>query len=156
MDDAYAFINQLGPGTLLSKIDLKDTFRLIPVHSADWNLLSIHWKQQFFVDTCLPFGLRSAPCIFIDLLMQLLGIKNNYNILYILHYLDDYLTAGPADSNLCATYLHTMLTFCDKINAPIKLSKVEGPTTHLIFLGIQLDTYTDNPIAECCYYEFYV
>ena len=80
VDDAYAFINQLGPGTLLSKIDLKDTFRLIPVHSADWNLLSIHWKQQFFVDTCLPFGLRSAPCIFNRLTYAIHWALKNNNI----------------------------------------------------------------------------
>ena len=39
VDDAYAFINQLGPGTLLSKIDLKDAFRLIPVLELTWNTL---------------------------------------------------------------------------------------------------------------------
>ena len=61
MDNAYAFINQLGPGTPLSKIDLKDKFILIPVRQADWNLLGIHWKQQFFIGTYLPFGLQSAP-----------------------------------------------------------------------------------------------
>ena len=47
VDDAYTFVNQLGPGTLLSKIDLKDTLQLIPVHPTEWNLLRIHWKQQF-------------------------------------------------------------------------------------------------------------
>ena len=31
IDDAYRIINKLGPGALLSKIDLKDAFRLIPV-----------------------------------------------------------------------------------------------------------------------------
>ena len=31
IDDAYTIINKLGPGALLSKIDLKDAFRLIPV-----------------------------------------------------------------------------------------------------------------------------
>ena len=141
VDDAYAFINQLGPGTLLCKIDLKDAFRLIPVHPADWNLLGIHWKQQFFIDTCLPFGLRSAPYLFNRLANAIhWTLENNYNIPHILHYLDDFLTAGPADSNVCSTYLHSMLTFCNKINAPIKQSKVEGPTTCLTFLGIQLDT----------------
>ena len=45
VDDAYAFINQLGPRTLLSKIDLKGVLRLIPVRQADWNLLVTHWKQ---------------------------------------------------------------------------------------------------------------
>jgi len=137
VDDAYAFVNQLGPGTLLSKIDLKDAFRLIPVHPADWNLLGIYWKQQFFVDTCLPFGLRSAPCLFNRFANAIhWTLENNYSIPHILHYLDDFVTAGPANSNICATNLHTMLIFCEKINVPIKLSKVEGPTTHLTFLGI--------------------
>ena len=54
----------MGPGTLLSKIDLKDAFRLIPVHAPQWNLLGICWKTRFYVDTCLPFGLRSAPYLF--------------------------------------------------------------------------------------------
>ena len=58
IDDAYRMINKLRPGTLLSKIDLKDAFRLIPVRSADLNLLGIHWKhaELLYIDTCLPFG----------------------------------------------------------------------------------------------------
>ena len=61
IDDAYDYINQMGSSTLLSKIDLQDAFRLIPVHPSQWNLLGICWKTRFYVDTCLPFGLRSAP-----------------------------------------------------------------------------------------------
>ena len=41
VDDAYTIINRIGPGALLSKIDLKDAFRLMPVRSADWNLPGI-------------------------------------------------------------------------------------------------------------------
>ena len=141
LDDAYAFINQLGPGTLLSKIDLKDAFRLIPVHTTDWNLLGIQWKEQFYIDTYLPFGLRSAPFLFNHLADAIhWSLKNNYNISHLLHYLDDFLTAGPAYSDICANNLHNMLAFCNKINAQIKPSKVEGPTTCLTFLGIQIDT----------------
>ena len=33
-----------------------------------------------------------------------------------------------------------MLTLCKTLNAPIKPSKMEGPTTLLTFLGIHLDT----------------
>ena len=60
IDNAYDFINQLGPGTLLSKLDLKDALRLIPINPSDWNLLGIHWRNKCYIDTCLPFGLRSA------------------------------------------------------------------------------------------------
>jgi len=41
IDDAYSIINKYGSNTLFSKIDLKDAFRLIPVHPEDWNLLGI-------------------------------------------------------------------------------------------------------------------
>ena len=48
----------------MAKIDLKSAFRMIPVHRADWDLLGMHWRGQYYVDTCLPFGLRSAPFLF--------------------------------------------------------------------------------------------
>ena len=63
-DDTYDFINQMSPGTLLGKIDLKDALILIPVHLSQWNLSGICWKTQFYVDTSLPSGARSAPYLF--------------------------------------------------------------------------------------------
>ena len=95
VDDAFAIVNLLGPGTLLSKIDLKNAFRLIPVRQADWNLLGICWQGKYYIDTCLPFGWRSAPYIFNRLATAIHWIlQNNYNVQFILHYLDDFLTAG--------------------------------------------------------------
>ena len=39
-------------------------YRNIPVHPGDRHLLGIQWQGKTFVDTCLPFGLRSAPKLF--------------------------------------------------------------------------------------------
>ena len=64
VDDAYAIVNALGTGALMSKIDLKNAFRLIPVRPNDWNLLGMQWRGKFYIDTFLPFGLRSAPFLF--------------------------------------------------------------------------------------------
>ena len=47
VDDAYTIINELGTGTLLSKIDFKNAFRLIPVQQSDWNLLRIHGRDRY-------------------------------------------------------------------------------------------------------------
>ena len=141
IDDAYDFINQMGPGTQLSKIDLKDAFRLVPVHPSQWNLLGICWKSKFYVDTCLPFGLRSAPYLFNRVSEAIHWIlMNNYNVHHLLHYLDDFLTAGPPNSPICSQNLNSMLGLCERINAPIKPSKIEGPSTSITFLGIHLDT----------------
>ena len=95
IDDAYAILNNLGPGALMSKIDLKNAFRLIPVRPEDWNLLGICWRQQFFIDTCLPFGLRSAPYLFNQLSIAIHWIlHHSYGVQHLLHYLDDFFTAG--------------------------------------------------------------
>ena len=59
-----------------------------------------------------------------------------------LHYLDDFLTAGPAGSLECQHNLDSMIQVCNCINAPIKPEKVVNPTTQITFLGIQIDTMT--------------
>ena len=51
----------MGPGTLLAKIDIKSAYHIIPVHPADRHQLGMSWKGGIYVDTTLPFGLRSAP-----------------------------------------------------------------------------------------------
>jgi len=60
IDDDHSTINKLGSNTFLSKIGLKDAFRIIPIHPEDWNLLGIQWCQHYYVDMYLSFGLRSA------------------------------------------------------------------------------------------------
>ena len=141
IDDAVLFINQLGPGCLLGKIDLKNAFRLCPVRKEDWHLLGIHWKGSFYVDKCLPFGLRSAPYLFNQLAQGIEWIlKTNYKVTHLIHYLANFLTAGPPQSDLCSQHMATMLSVCNTLGAPVKPEKVEGPATTITFLGVQLDT----------------
>ena len=53
-----------GPGAELVKIDLKNAYRIVPIHPDDHHLLGIDWKGDTYVDRALPFGLRSAPKVF--------------------------------------------------------------------------------------------
>ena len=143
IDAAIAILNTLGPGALMGKIDLKNAFRLIPVRKEDWHLLGVHWQDQWYVDKCLPFGLRSSPALFNQLASTIVWIlKNNYHIMHLIHYLDDFFTAGPPDSPICRHNMETMNRLCNLINAPTKPEKEEGPSTSLIFLGILLDSTT--------------
>ena len=143
VDDAYTIINELGTGALLSKIDFKNAFRLIPIQQSDWNLLGIHWRDRYYIDTCLPFGLYSASFLFNQLADTIYWILHQqYGVCHLLHYLDNFLTAGPPNSNACHQNLSYMLSLCSRIGARIKTEKVEGPTTRLTFLGIVLDTIT--------------
>ena len=93
-----------------------------------------------FVDTCLPFGLRSAPKLFNILADLLAWIIEQHGVQPLLHYLDDYLTMGPPHSYTCQQNLDTIKQICDILGVPLALENVEGPTTCLSFLGITLDT----------------
>ena len=53
----------LGRGTKLAKINLKDAYRIVPVHPDDHHLLGVEWEQQTYTDRALPFGLRFAQKI---------------------------------------------------------------------------------------------
>ena len=143
IDNAITILNELGPGTLMGKIDLKIAFRLCPVSKEDWPLLGIYWQGNYYIDKSLPFGLRSAPSLFNQLASGLEWILvNNYGVHWLLHYLDDFFTVGPPGTDICHKNMQHMLSLCSRVNAAVKPEKVEGPTTLLTFLGVLLDTVT--------------
>ena len=140
IEDAVQKIMALGPGTMMAKIDIKSAFRLIPVHPTDRHLLGMRWKDYTFVDTCLPFGLRSAPKLFNVLADLLTSVLTRQGVTFVLHYLDDFLTLGPPASNICQQNLNIIQKVCGSLGIPLALEKIEGPATILTFLGITLDT----------------
>ena len=62
--DAARAILDRGRGAMMAKVDVKSAYRNIPVHPEDRWMMGMKWEGALFVDTCLPFGLRSAPKIF--------------------------------------------------------------------------------------------
>lgn len=89
IDDAIHRIIQLGPNTLLAKLDIKSAFCLLPVHPADRHFLDMEWCNSIYLDTYLPFGLRSAPKLFNILADLLEWIVTQRGVLAYLHYLDE-------------------------------------------------------------------
>ena len=140
VDDAINKVLELGPNTLMAKIDIKSAFRLLPVHPADRHLLAMEWQNKIFIDTCLPFGLRSAPKLFNILADLLSWITMTKGVTFSIHYLDDFLTMGPAGSNVCQHNLDILMQTCNELGIPLAEDKLEGPSTSITFLGIVIDT----------------
>ena len=140
VEDAAGMLRTLGKGALLAKLDLKDAYRTVPVHPQDRPLLGMRWKGETFIDCTLPFGLRSAPKIFSALADGLMWIVHSQGFPLSLHYLDDFLLLGPANSPLCQHALSATLQICSNLGFPVADEKTEGPTTSLTFLGIEIDS----------------
>ena len=139
VDMASQIISQLGAGTQLAKPDLKDAYRIVPVHLGDRPLLGMQWKKTLYVDMVLPFGLRSAPKIFSAVADGLMWIMHSNGALPSLHYLDDYLLLGRPATNDCGEALRTVLSLCEELGVPVAPEKTEGPKSTLTFLGIEID-----------------
>ena len=131
---------KLGPGTLLAKADIKSAFRLLPVHPADRQLLQMTWKGFVYLDTCLLFGLRSAPKLFNIAADLLQWCVQQQGVRHVMHYLNDFLMLGPPSSNQCHQSLKAFKQTCQQLGVPLAMEKVEGPSTSLTFLGITMDT----------------
>lgn len=141
VDDAITQIKKLGKSCLLAKTDIASAFRILPVHPDDHELLGIQFNGYFYYDKCLPMGCSISCSIFETFSTALQWIAcTKFGVPTMLHILDDFLFLGKPDSSICKLALHQFMSMCDVLGVPIKGEKTEGPSTTLIFLGIELDT----------------
>ena len=64
INNVIALLNQFGKDSLVAKIDIKDAFRIIPIHPDDYKRLGFSWEGAFYYDKCLPMGVSSSCQIF--------------------------------------------------------------------------------------------
>ena len=82
----------LGWGCMLYKRDLRKAHCQFPIYPYDYHLLGYTWNGQFYFDTVLTMGLRSAACqrspSAVTWILNRRGLK-------IFNYLDDFIGASP-------------------------------------------------------------
>ena len=115
-------VASLGPGTLMGKMDIKQPYRMVPVHPDDRHLLGMRWQRAVYVDKVLPFGLCSAPLIFTAVADALQWLMELNGATFIDHYLDDFVTVGKPGSDECAGNLKET---CNDLGTPIEEDKPE-------------------------------
>ena len=140
IEDAARAIVKSGQGSKLAKIDIKNAYRIVPVHPEDRVLLGMVWDEGLYVDAVLPFGLRSAPKVFTAIADALEWVIKREGVQKLFHYLDDFLIVAPPASKQCEEDLQKLLVIFDRLHIPVAASKLEGPTECLTFLGIEIDT----------------
>ena len=131
---------ELGQGTLLAKMDIKQAYRMILVHPEDRHLLGMRWQETVFVDKTLPFGLRSAPLIFSAVADALQWMMQRNGATFVDHYIDDFITVGSPGTDECDNNIRIMHLTCSEAGAPVVEERSEGPATVLPFLGIEIDS----------------
>ena len=91
------------------------------------------------IDRILPFGLRSAPIIFTAVVDGLQWVLIQEGVTHLLHYLHDYIFVS-ASMDKAMGQKSRFMSACSHFGIPLEMSKLEGPSTCLTFLGIEVDT----------------
>ena len=77
-----------------------------------------------------------------NILADLLSwILQQRGVMFVMHYLDDFLLIGPASYPICQHDLDIFTHVCMELGVLLATEKVEGPSTSLTFLRIVLDTH---------------
>ena len=61
---AISIIKRLGKGAWLTKADIKDAFKLVPIKKSLFPFYGVKWNNKYYFYTRLVFGSRSSPKIF--------------------------------------------------------------------------------------------
>ena len=116
VSDVVDQILRMGNGCYLAKLDIDSAFRNIPVHPHDRHLLGMIWNEALYINTVLPFGLRSAPKIFNAITAGLQWIETKRGVSFLDHFLDDFITVAASEDD-CARNLYLLETTCSVLSA---------------------------------------
>ena len=113
----------------------------MPIHPKDYHLLGFTSQENFYYDKCLPMGC-STSCQTFEEFSQAMQwmLQNHFKISGISHISDDFIFAGPANSDLSQYGLDAFSTLAGDINVPVKAEKTVLPTTCCIVHGVIIDT----------------
>ena len=134
IDQAGAMAQGLGQGCLLDKLDLKEAYRAVPVHSFDQRLLVVQWEGATYMDKALPLAFAQYWSCFPH--SQMLWCGSFINGVSVQPY-TTWMTSCcwvPQDPQ-------SVLSPCrqpwpsDELGFHVAPEKTEGPSTVLTFSG---------------------
>jgi len=138
-------VQLMTPGCYLAKVDLKSAYRYVAVHPADFEVTGLKWKFQgdrapsYLVDKRLPFGAKYSPGIFHRLTQAVRRMMERKGYGNMIVYLDDFLVVAET-KELCMKIQNVLIRLLRSLGFAIAWDKVEGPSTTLTFLGVELDS----------------
>lgn len=140
-DDALSLLVRFGRGALMAKADIKSAFRLLPIIPSGFNSLGFYFDGMYYFDKCLPMGF-TLSCFYFESFSTFLNwvVDRDIGNAGSLHYLDDFLFVGKADTDDCLFALNRFLYLSNFFGIPLAVDKTVYPTHRIEFLGITIDS----------------
>ena len=129
--------NNIGPGAMIYKRDLRHAYRQIAVDPRDYSLLGYCWEDMYYFDSVLAMGQRNAAmaCSRTTDAIIYMHQQNGYNAT---NYLDDLIgVSAPSDSWNAYNSLGDLL---HELGLLENIAKACPPSTIQIVLGVLINT----------------
>ncbi|XP_061170464.1 uncharacterized protein LOC133179795 isoform X1 [Saccostrea echinata] len=141
IDTIISLVLKFGKGSLMTKSDIEDAFRIIPLHPDSYHALGLTWAGQYYFDKCLPMGASSSCKIFESFSSALQWIMvSKFNLQGMSHMIDDFFFIGPNNSSKCIHDLENFLALCSTLGVPIKRDKTVLPCKVITIYGLEIDS----------------
>lgn len=137
-----------GKGAVISKLDMKDAFKLVPARTEDLRLQGFSWGGATFVETQMTFGGSPSVSNFdtVAKTVQQLAMESSKTDRKWTHRtLDDMVVVSPAGSGICEKFTEDFAAICDDLNIKLaddckKCEKAFKNKTRGTILGIRFDS----------------
>ena len=141
-------VREAGASCKMSKYDLVDAYKNIPVPLYDLRLQGFIWLSKYFVECRQIFGAKTAVAnfdIFGNSILTLAIADKNFPRKFFHRTLDDVPFVAPAHTNWCEQFSECYEKMCVYLNVPLakecpKFEKAFTNSTHGKVLGINFNT----------------
>ena len=137
VDDIVNKLNELGPGSLMFKVDISRAFRQLKVDPGDIDLLGLK-QDAYFIEQSVPFGYRHGLIFFEKVTDSTCYIMRKHGFNNLFNYVDDLIYCD-LPSKIYEAY-QFLLELLPKLGLDINKKKLVPPATSMICLGILVDS----------------
>ena len=95
VEQICSMINEIGPGAMIYKRDLRHAYRQISVDPRDYCFLGYHWEDSYYFDTVLAMGQRNAAMACARTTDAVIHMHHENGHKASSNYLDDLIGVSP-------------------------------------------------------------
>ena len=120
----------------MTKVDLKDTYFMVPIHQEDRAFLKFIFQEKTYQFRCLPFSLACAPWVFTKVLKSIAAQLRQLGMRLIV-YIDNILILAGSSERAWEHVIGLMENLGFVISKP---KCVLEPTQSIEFLGFSVNS----------------
>jgi hypothetical protein len=141
---------EVGRDAIITKMDMRDAFKLVPAKVDDYRLQGFRWLNRYFIDTQQIFG--STPSVsnfdrLAETVLDIVTVKTGVPRQNVHRTLDDVVCVAQPDSGWCQSFSKTYRATCAQLDIPLaddcpKKEKAFTCETAGTVLGVQFRSDT--------------